>query len=209
MLATSNRIGEAMNRIRLALAALAALGALHSAPAAAQPYLGFSLGQSDVDESIVVPGLLDRGGRVDGEDGAFKIFGGYQFNRHFALEAAIVDLGDVSYSGNFTGTAPLSGRVEGGRVQNSGFNLSAVGVVPLGERFVLFGKAGMFLWYSEASDVTNGIATYSEADGADLSLGLGASMALGERVSLRAEWERFDMSDVDVDLVTLGVAFRF
>jgi hypothetical protein len=34
-------------------------------------------------------------------------------------------------------------------------------------------------------------------------------VALSQRVSLRAEWERFDMSNVDVDLVTVGVAFRF
>lgn len=184
-------------------------GWILSGSALAQPYIGFSAGQADVDESMVVPGLLDPGGRVDGKDGAFKLFGGYQFNPNFALEAALVDLGDMSYSGNFTGIAPLSGPVTGGRVQNSGLNLSAVGVVPLGQRLVLFGKAGIFMWYSEATDVTNGIATRSEADGADLSVGLGASVAIGQKVSLRAEWERFDMSNVDVDLVTLGFAYRF
>ena len=194
---------------RFLLQVVVAMSCLLSAHAFAQPYVGFGIGQADVGEDLIVPELLDPGGRVDGKDGAFKLFGGYQFNRNFALEAAIVDLGDMTYSGNFTGTAPLSGSVTGGRVQNSGLNLSAVGVVPLGTSFVLFGKVGMFLWYSEATDVTNGIATYSEADGADLSVGLGASVALGQKVSLRAEWERFDMSNVDVDLVTLGFAYRF
>jgi len=179
-------------------------GWILSGSAFAQPYIGFSAGQADVDESMVIPGLIDPGGRVDGKDGAFKLFGGYQFNPNFALEAALVDLGDVSYSGTFAG-APVTG----GRIQNSGINLSAVGVVPLGERFVVFGKAGMFLWYSEARDVTGGFLFYSEEDGADLSVGLGASVALGQRVSLRAEWERFDMSNTDVDLVTVGFAFRF
>lgn len=192
---------------RLLVAALATAGWLFSAQGLAQPYVGFSAGQSDVDESMVIPGLLDPGGTVDGKDGAFKLFGGYQFNPNFALEAAFVDLGDVSYSGFFTGTP--GGPVSGGRIQNSGLNLSAVGVVPLGERFVLFGKVGMFLWYSEATDVTGGTFFYSEEDGSDLSFGLGASMALGPRVSLRAEWERFDISNVDVDLVTLGFAYRF
>ncbi len=192
---------------RFAIAAAAAAACLFSAPGLAQPYLGFSAGQSDVDESMVIPGLLDPGGTVDGKDGAFKLFGGYQFNPNFALEAAFVDLGDVSYSGFFTGTP--GGPVSGGRIQNSGLNLSAVGVVPLGQRLALFGKVGMFLWYSEATDVTGGFAFYSEEDGADLSLGLGASVAIGQKVSLRAEWERFDLSNVDVDLVTLGFAFRF
>ena len=196
-----------MKTRNLAVAAVAAIGCFFGTASLAQPYVGFSAGQADVDESMVIPGLIDPGGRVDGKDGAFKLFGGYQFNPNFALEAAAVDLGDVSYSGFFTGTP--GGTVTGGRVQNSGLNLSAVGVLPLGERFVLFGKAGMFLWYSEATDVTGGVAFYSEEDGADLSLGLGASVALSQRVSLRAEWERFDMSNVDVDLVTVGVAFRF
>ena len=193
-----------MNCRRLALATLAAASSFFSAQCLAQPYVGFSAGQADVDESMVIPGLIDPGGRVDGKDGAFKLFGGYQLNPNFALEAAFVDLGDVSYSGSFAG-APVTG----GRIQNSGLNLSAVGVVPLGQSFVLFGKVGMFLWYSEATDVTGGFAFRSEEDGADLSLGLGASVVVGPRVSLRAEWERFDMSNVDVDLVTLGFAFRF
>jgi OOP family OmpA-OmpF porin len=182
-------------------------GWIISGSALAQPYIGFSAGQADVDESMAIPGLIDPGGRVDGKDGAFKLFGGYQFNPNFALEAALVDLGDVSYSGFFTGSP--GGTVTGGRIQNSGLNLSAVGVVPLGPKFVLFGKAGIFMWYSEATDVTGGFAFRSEEDGADLSIGLGASVAIGQRVSLRAEWERFDMSNVDVDLVTLGFAYRF
>jgi OmpA-OmpF porin, OOP family len=197
-----------MKARNLAVCGLAAASCFFSAPVLAQPYAGFAVGQADVGEDMVIPGLLDPGGRVDGKDGAFKLFGGYQFNRNFAIEAAIVDLGDVTYSGSFTdsgGTVPVSG----GRVQNSGFNLSAVGVLPLGTSFVVFGKVGMFLWYSEATDVTGGTFFYSEEDGADLSLGLGASMALGQRVSLRAEWERFDMSNVEADLVTLGIAFRF
>ena len=195
-----------MNFQRLAFLAA---GLLLSVPACAQPYLGFSFGQAEVDESMVVPGLLDPGGSVDGKDGAFKVFGGYQFNRNFALEAAIVDLGDVRYSGRFTDPTLGNVPVTGGRVQNSGLNLSAVGVVPLGRSLVVFGKVGMFLWYSEARDNTGGFLFYSEEDGADLSLGLGASVALGERFSLRAEWERFDMSNSDVDLVSVGFAFRF
>ncbi|MGQ0544467.1 MAG: outer membrane beta-barrel protein [Betaproteobacteria bacterium] len=181
-----------------------AAACLLSTHAAAQVYIGFSAGQADVDESIAIPGLIDPGSSFDGKDGAFKLFGGYQFGPNFALEAAFVDLGDVSYSGSFAG-APVTG----GRIQNSGLNLSALGVVPLGQRFVVFGKVGMFLWYSEATDVTGGAFFYSEEDGADLSLGLGASLAIGPRASLRAEWERFDMSNTDVDLVTVGFAFRF
>src|SRR5688572_33463368 len=97
----------------LAAAALAATGFFFATQCLAQPYAGFSVGQADVDESMVIPALIDPGGNVDGKDGAFKLFGGYQFNRNFALEAAFVDLGDGCYSGNFTGTPPLTGPVTG------------------------------------------------------------------------------------------------
>lgn len=196
------------NASNLAAAALAAAGLFFSAPAAAQFYLGFSFGRADVDQNLVIPDLLDPGGTVDGKDSAFKLFGGYQFSRNFALEVGAVDLGDMTYSGTFS-NGPITGPVTGGRVENGGLNISAVGVLPLGERLALFGKAGIFLWSSEATDVTGGVLTISEADGSDLSLGLGASVALTPRASLRAEWERFEMSSSDVDLVSVGLAFSF
>ena len=76
-----------MNTRRFAVALLAAAGALFSAQSLAQVYVGFSAGRSDVDESMVIPGLIDPGGRVDGKDGAFKLFGGYQFNPNFDIQA--------------------------------------------------------------------------------------------------------------------------
>ena len=192
----------------LAVAALAAGGFFFSAPAAAQFYIGFSFGQAEVDRNFIIPELVDADGTIDGKDSAFKLFGGYQFNRNFALEVAAVDLGDMSYSGTGS-TGPITGTVTGGRVQNGGLNVSAVGVLPLGERLAFFGKAGIFLWSSEATDITGGVPTISEEDGSDLSLGLGASFALTPQASLRAEWERFEMSSTDVDLVSVGFAFSF
>lgn len=67
---------------------------------------GGSIGQSDVDDEIT-NGLITSGS-VDGKDIAFKIFGGYMFNRNFGVEGAYVDLGEVSYSGSFGG-APVTG----------------------------------------------------------------------------------------------------
>ena len=185
-----------------AIAAAAVAGSLFAAQSLAQPYVGASFGQSDIDESVAA-GLITSG-TVDGEDTGFKIFGGYQLNRNFALEAAYVDLGEASYSGSFFG-APVTG----GKVEISGINLSAVGILPLAEKFSLFGKLGMFLWDSEASDVTGGVPFNDKADGTDLSFGVGAGYELGRNLLLRAEWERFDASDSDVDLLSIGVAFRF
>jgi OmpA-OmpF porin, OOP family len=180
-----------------------ASAALLAAPAFAQGfYAGGSIGQSDVDEEVAA-GLIDSGS-VDGKDTAFKIFGGYQFTPNLAAEAAYVDLGETTYSGTFGG-APVTG----GKVEISGFNISAVGILPINEKFSAFGKIGIFIWEADASDTTGGAAFSASDDGSDLSFGLGASYAITPTLSLRAEWERFDSADADADLLSIGVAFRF
>lgn len=191
-----------MNCRRLATAVLAAAIGFFSAQGLAQPYLGFSVGQSDTDEDMAA-GLIDSG-TVDGKDTGFKLYGGYQLNRNFALEAGYVDLGEVSYSGTFDGEPVTNGQIE-----TSGLNLSAVGILPVGQSFSLFGKVGLFIWESEANDLTGGAPFRSTADDTDVSFGLGASFDFGRNFSLRGEWERFDLSGSDVDLLSVGFAYRF
>lgn len=184
------------------IAAISAAGLLLGAQAHAQPYIGGSFGQSDIDDDIAA-GLIDSGS-VDGKDTAFKIFGGYQLTPNFAIEGAYADLGEATYSGTFGG-APVTG----GKVEVSGFNVSAVGILPLAHRFSLFGKLGLFVWDAEASDVTGGVPFSAKADGTDLSFGLGGAYQLTQNLSLRAEWERFKLDNVDADMLSVGVAFRF
>ena len=185
--------------IALALACGAALAA---SQASAQAYLGGSIGQSDIDEQIAT-GLI-TGGSVDGTDTAFKIFGGYMFNRHFGLEAAYVDLGEASYSGNFGGLP-----VTGGRVEVSGMNISALGALPIGERFSLFGKIGLFMWDAEASDTTGGIPFSAQEDGTDVSFGIGLGYQFTRNLGVRAEWEMFTTDNADSNLLSVGLLWRF
>lgn len=191
------KIGKAI--IALAMACGAALAA---SPASAQAYLGGSIGQSDIDDQIAT-GLI-TGGSVDGTDTAFKIFGGYMFNRHFGLEAAYVDLGEASYSGNFLGFP-----VTGGRVEVTGLNVSALGALPIGERFCLFGKIGLFMWEAEASDTTGGVPFSAQQDGTDLSFGIGLGYQFTRNLGVRAEWEMFTTEDAESNLISVGLLWRF
>jgi len=175
---------------------------LAAAPAMAQPYLGFGVGKSDYDRGNAVPDLITSGS-FDGKDTGFKIFGGYQFNPHFAVELAYVDLGKASYSGNF-GAVPVTG----GSLETWGLNVSAVGILPLSPSFELFGKIGLFGWESKARDITGGLPFSGTADDADVSFGLGMAFNIAKNVSIRAEWERFKAVD-DIDLLSLGLAFKF
>ena len=170
--------------------------------ASAQAYVGGSVGQSDIDDEITT-GLITAGS-VDGKDSAFKIFGGYMFNRHFGIEGAYVDLGEVSYSGDFFGTP-----VTGGKVEFTGFNVSALGSYPINEQFSVFGKIGLFLWDAEANDTTGGAPFSAKQDGTDLSFGVGVGYQFTRNLGARAEWEMFKTDDADATLLSVGLLWRF
>jgi OmpA-OmpF porin, OOP family len=188
-------------RNKMLVAALLCGSALMAAPpAAAQFYVGGSLGWSDYKSGNAVP---MTSGSVDGEDTGYKIFGGYQFNRNFAFEAAYLDLGKASYTGS-VGAAPLTG----GRAETTGFNFSAVGTLPLTQNFDVFGKLGMMMWETDASFVVSGVPGSQKNDGNDLTYGVGIAYNFTPNLALRAEWERFKAVD-DIDLLSIGIAFKF
>lgn len=193
-------------KIRSALAGFAFI--LLSANAGAQAgafsyFLGGSLGQGDIDDSVAT-GLLTSGS-IDGKDTAFKLFGGGFFSPSFGAELAYVDLGEASYSGDFFGTPVVNGRVG-----IWGYNVAALARLPLGERFELFGKLGVFLWESEASDITGGSPFSSTTRGWDGgSFGLGATWRFTGGLAARLEWERFPVDTADASLLSLGLQYNF
>jgi hypothetical protein len=109
------------------LAMLSAIAVL-AAPCAAwgdEPnpgYLGASLGTGLAE---TCQDDLTPGSRPSCEDLAtLKVFGGYHFNRNFAIEGAVVTLE---------------------RDAGTAFELTGVGLAPLSERVALYGKLGGFV----------------------------------------------------------------
>jgi len=189
-------------RKTLVASALAISAALAANQASAQAFAGGSIGQSDIDDEVAA-GLITAG-TVDGKDTAWKIFGGYMFNRHFGVEGAYVNLGEASYSGNFFGSP-----VTGGKVEVTGFNVAALGSYPINEQFSVFGKIGLFLWDAEASDTTGGVPFSAKEDGTDLSFGVGLGYNFTRNLGVRLEWEMFEAADADATLLSIGIAWRF
>jgi OOP family OmpA-OmpF porin len=205
---TNRRMEMRVTRL-LAVTALALGGLMTASQASAQAYrpaTGFYAGGSvggTSFESDIARGLLTSG-RVDTSDTGFKLFGGYELNRNFALEVAYVDLGKASYSG-FAGPDPVTG----GKVEVTGLNLSAVGSWPLAGNVDVFGKIGFFSWEDKASDVTAGSPFSDKIDGTDLTYGFGASFHITRNVSARVEWERFRVDETNADLFSVGALIRF
>ena len=167
------------------------LGAEAYAEEATGFYAGASVGQASVEVSEV---------DFDGSDTAFKVFGGYAINSNFAVELAWFDGGSADERFG-------PGVVQ---VELTGLHAAAMGRLPLGEAFALFGKIGFASYDAEISARLNGQTLFSE-DGSDedLMYGIGGEFRFGPSFGLRAEYEIVDASDAEFNMLSVGGVFRF
>jgi OOP family OmpA-OmpF porin len=134
-------------------------------------------------------------------DNGWKIFGGYQVNRNFAIEATYIDWGGLSGSGTALGL-PLN--VTG---DATSFGVAAVGILPLNDRFSVFGKAGVLMTDTKVT-ARAGAASASESDSSsELHIGVGMAFNVTQKFAIRAEWER--ATDTEIDMLSIGVQYRF
>lgn len=164
-------------------------------------YVGIGAGEAKFKDSC--SGLDDIGvvNSCDDNDTAWKLYGGYQFNSNFAVEAFYADFGENSATVTVSGT-PVTATAE-----VSSLGIVGVGILPVSDNIDLFAKVGLYRW---DADVKSTVGFSDDDDGVDVMFGLGASYAVTEHLKARVEWEHF--SDVDADgiqLLSAGLAFSF
>src|SRR3954467_9546316 len=149
-------------------------------------YIGFSAGQSKADlDGNEIDAALASGGfasttSVEDSDFGFKLYGGYQFNKNFAVEGGYTDLGELTSHTIITsgGGATLNGKWKAYTI-----DLSAVGILPINEKFSVFGRSGISFWNLDFDLMGNGpagTATLSESEsGVGPLLAIGASFNIG------------------------------
>ncbi|WP_155998054.1 outer membrane beta-barrel protein [Thioalkalivibrio sp. ALMg13-2] len=183
-------------------------------------YLGANIGQSAanlsherLDDALEGTAFTVTGIDDDDRDLGYKLFGGYQFNRNFALEGGYFDLGGFSYT--------ASTRPEGtykGEIGVRGINVDAVGMVPLSERFSAFGRFG--LTYAEAKVGFSSTGQFHVAGTSprerdvQYKFGAGLQYAVTPALGLRLEAERYRVNDAvgnrgDIDLFSVGMVYQF
>ena len=191
-----------MNRLTWAVAM--ALG-LISMPALAADgqgfYAGVGAGQLSVDTSGDIDGTSFS---FDDSDTAFRIFGGWQFNENFGLEAGYVDGGSASETINIEGTDVDF------KIDVSGIDLMLRGVLPVGESFFAFAQAGMIFWDADFKASALGVSESDSDSGEDLAYGAGIGFNFSENAGVRAEYMIYDISsDSDVDSILASFFWKF
>ncbi|NJN05182.1 MAG: outer membrane beta-barrel protein [Rhodobacteraceae bacterium] len=182
------------------------------------------LGQGQVDDNLVAiynsVGLdvLTASSTLDDSDTGFGLGGGIQVNDNFAFEFVYVNLGSIDYQSSgtvsdgvdtFAAEADLSNSVDGAV-------LSVLGILPVGERFSVFGRAGLSLLSVEgkARITVDGISQRDSqsTQTSDPVLGIGAEYSVSDHFAVRLAWDRYldvgtndVMGDTDVDYFSLGV----
>lgn len=201
----------------------AMLGAIISSVAVADDsgwYVGANLGQSraKIDDSRIVADLLQEGIdttalKDDDRHFGYKLFGGYQFDKYFALEGGYFDLGRFGFTANTVPPTALTGNIK-----LNGANIDAVGILPFTKSFAAFARIGYDYAYAKDSFAGYGEVIVQNpersAHAGNYKFGFGLQYAVTKSLGLRAEAERYRVDDAvgnkgDIDLYSVGLVFRF
>lgn len=206
----------------LCLASLAALGS-SQAPAqnAGHFYGGAGVGQaqSKIDDDRINAALINAGATStsithDQQDATYKVFGGYQFNPYFGMEAGYFNLGEFGFKS--TTTTP-TGTLDG-RIKLTGMNIDMVGTLPINDQLSLLGRFGIHNARARDSFTTTGGLVVNnpnpEVKETNYKAGFGFSYKFSQSMSLRGELERYRINDAvgnkgDINVASLSLVFPF
>ncbi|KKD01749.1 outer membrane beta-barrel protein [Photobacterium halotolerans] len=167
-------------------------------------YVGGAYGETTLDVSSADRAeYAEEGLSIDDTDKGYKFFLGHRINRYAAVEGFLADLGEATLSHQ---DSAISASIEmdtwGGAV---------LGIVPLHPQIEAFAKLGLHAWDMSAKMQGQ---TLLEDDGTDMLYGIGASYIYyptysDDAVSVRIEFERFEMDKESVDLFSAGISYHF
>ena len=156
-------------------------------------FVGASFGSSHLDNDF-------SGFNIDTDANAYRIVGGFQFGDFLGIEAGYHNFGEFSEAIVFSG---LSTRTA---IAADGWTLGGTLGLPLNEQVSLYGRAGVFFWDADVAidgfsiDVPNDENPY---------YGGGAKVDITSSLSLVGDWTRYELDDIESDVISVGFEFRF
>lgn len=150
-------------------------------------FVGGAIGNGSIDDDI-------SGFSFDSDSTAYRLYFGYQFNEYFAVDGGYSDLGDFdAFIVQNMMSVPVNADADG-------FLFNATGIIPLNNTFSLYGQAGVFFWdgKAEVAGIDNNVSD------TNLRLAVGVEAKVYKRLSINADWSRYDLDGTDADVLAVG-----
>jgi len=202
------------------------------------PYAGALVGLSEFsgsqaeNEQNLIDILINTGfdyqnlsSSTEDTDLGYQALFGYRFHRYFAAELGLAQFGDLQ------SVAKANMDFEDGRgfvpasvsltFSAGGPMMSAIGILPIGEKFELFGRLGYLFTSSERSltskvDGQSGGFGSAKGDSQNPVYGIGFAWHINQVYSIRGEYQQLDQlgqenrtGAEDVTVIGLGLIVRF
>ena len=177
---------------RIAFVPLLILAIVSSNCQAAEFYGRIDLGQASINESVDISSTFFD---LDESDFAWRGSLGADLTDYFAIEASFVDFGSVN--ANVLGQDIIASA--------DGTELAVIARIPLGDSFAFAARVGSLWW--DASTSVAGVSA-SDSDN-DVSYGVGFELRPIERIGIGLGYDRYNLDDLDVDMLTVGFRFSF
>jgi OOP family OmpA-OmpF porin len=166
---------------------------------APRSYIGVGAATASHDYSLSGVNVNDNGGSKT----SAKVFGGYEFNNTWGVEAGYTDFRKSDFSYNAGGVAGH------GNSDGNAWYVAGKASVPINEQFSAFGKLGVER--SESNFATNTGVSGSNND-TGVYAGVGVQYKLNQQVALTAEYERYGDKKAfgaKPDVWTVGARYSF
>jgi hypothetical protein len=198
-------------------------------------YGGALLGQSNFsgDQSLNEASLRDiisgagapqnLESSTEDSDFGYQATFGYRFNRHFAAELGLAQFGNLSSTARAdmdfgNGLVPASVKLN---FSAGGPIISAIGILPIGEKFEIYARLGYLFCSSErelSSRVDGQAGSFGSAKGDSQNpvYGLGFAWNISQVYAIRGEFQKLDQlgqenrtGAEDVTVIGVGLIVRF
>jgi OOP family OmpA-OmpF porin len=188
---------------------VAALGVAAAAPMLAQAqqaqerggYLGLSAGRADYKDFCDQTGIA---GSCDNADSAWRLFGGFQFNRNLSLELGYANLGAAGAGG------PPEARYD-----VNAWDLVGVATIAMTPQFGLLLKGGLYHADVEVRGTVGPVTGNASDKNTGLTFGVGAQFLFTRNLGVRLEYQNYSgvggpgTGEDDVSTVMAGVLWKF
>lgn len=160
--------------------------------------------------------------KTEENDLGYNFTFGYRFTRYVAAEIGLAQYGSVTSTGRADvdtgqGIVPVSIKVA---FSAGGPLISAIGIVPVNDKFEFFGRVG-YLFTSSEREITQRVDGQTggfgsiKGDSQDLVLGAGAAYNVNQMYAMRLEYQKLKLGESgntgeeDVNVISLGLVVRF